>query len=201
MSPLFFLLLHHLPQTREPLSERSNEVFPECSSPAPFTIFQCQQLQKPWGSRISTEDGKRVQFSWATLLYFGKRFMDLLELFTEILHRKQVLKYLKEVLNSNWSRNPNVNPVVRTETMIRNSAGFILTSWFLKHHQEDLAHHRPKMVAFLISCSQGKQSTSQWRTPPPKEFRVSHTQQSQVAAEDSPELHGGKVQAKHSLLY
>lgn len=29
--------------------------------------------------------------------------MDLLELFTEMLNCKQVLKYLKEVLNSNWS--------------------------------------------------------------------------------------------------
>lgn len=78
--------------------------------------------------------------------------------------------------------------------------------------QEDLAHYCPKMVAFLISHSWGaggagcaqsqlEQSARQWRTPPPRMFRVSHAEQSKVAAKDSPKLLGGKLQAKHTLLY
>lgn len=79
--------------------------------------------------------------------------------------------------------------------------------------QEDLAHYCPKMVAFLISRSWGggggagcaqnqlEQSTRQWRTHPPRVFRVSHAEQSKVAAKDSPKLLGGKLQAKHTLLY
>lgn len=74
--------------------------------------------------------------------------------------------------------------------------------------EKDLAHHCPKMVAFLISCSRGgreqnglEQSTKQWRTHSPRALRGSHAEQSQAAAKDSPKLLGGKPQANHRLLY
>lgn len=52
-----------------------------------------------------------------------------------------------------------------------------------------------------MSRDQLEQSTRHWRTHPPRAFRVSHAEQSQVAAKDSPKLLGGKLQTKHRLVY
>lgn len=61
---------HYLPQTRQPLSERNDDVFPECSSP--LHLLSMSKLRKARRKLNLYRRWKgKVQFSCITLLYFG----------------------------------------------------------------------------------------------------------------------------------